>query len=219
MFSNINIIEEPFYKNLGDIIIKRLNLKKNQSIFLTGGSTFSKIYPYIKNDLPVSNRYYLTDERVNVDIKKTNYFNIKKNLIKKNNVNNFYFINHLPKKINQECKRYSKIIPDDVDLIFLSLGVDGHIASIFKKKLKQNKSSKKIIFSKKNNIRESRISINFTVINSAKNIFLVLDGKKKIETFNHFVNITRKNYPVFGIKNQKIDIFISKKIYRLINKK
>ena len=98
------------------------------------------------------------------------------------------------------------------------MGVDGHVASIFKKKQKRDKSIQKIISSKKNNIRDSRISVNFPVINSAKNIFLVLDGKKKIEIFKHYINNTRKNYPVFGIQNANIDIFVSRNVYRLINK-
>jgi 6-phosphogluconolactonase/glucosamine-6-phosphate isomerase/deaminase len=218
MLRNVNILEEPFYKNIANKIIKKLNIKKNQNIILTGGSTFSKIYPFIKNYLPTCNKYYLTDERINADIKKTNYFNLKKNLINKKNINNFYFINSSPKKIDCECNRYSKIIPNKIDLILLSLGVGGHIASIFKKKQTPKKNLQRVIYLKKNKIRESRISINFPVINSAKNIFLVLDGKNKIEIFKHYINNTRKNYPVFGIKNKNTDIFISKNAYNLINK-
>lgn len=218
MLRNVNILEEPFYKNVANKIIKKLNIKKNQNIILTGGSTFSKIYPFIKNYLPTCNKYYLTDERINADIKKTNYFNLKKNLINKKNINNFYFINPSPKKIDCECNRYSKIIPNKIDLILLSLGVGGHVASIFKKKQTPKKNLQRVIYLKKNKIRESRISINFPVINSAKNIFLVLDGKNKIEIFKHYINNTRKNYPVFGIKNKNTDIFISKNAYNLINK-
>jgi 6-phosphogluconolactonase/glucosamine-6-phosphate isomerase/deaminase len=218
MFRNINILEEPFYKNIANEVIKKLNIKKNQNIILTGGSTFSKIYPFIKNYLPIRNKYYLTDERINTDIKKTNYFNLKKNLINKKNINNFYFINPTPKKIDCECRRYSKIIPNKIDLILLSLGVGGHVASIFKKKQTPEKNLQKVIYFKKNKIRESRISINFPVINSAKNVFLVLDGKNKIEIFKHYINNTKKNYPVFGIKNKNTDIFVSKNAYKLINK-
>jgi 6-phosphogluconolactonase/glucosamine-6-phosphate isomerase/deaminase len=218
MFRNIHILEEPFYKNIANKIIKKINIKKKQNIILTGGSTFSKIYPFIKNHLPIRNKYYLTDERINTDIKKTNYFNLKKNLINKKNINNFYFINPTPKKIDCECRRYSKIIPKKIDLILLSLGVGGHVASIFKKKQTPEKNLQKVIYFKKNKIRESRISINFTVINSAKNVFLVLDGKNKIEIFKHYINNTKKNYPVFGIKNKNTDIFVSKNAYKLINK-
>lgn len=218
MLKNINILEDPFYKNIADKIINKFNKKKNQNIILTGGSAFSKIYPLIKNNLPIGNKYYLTDERINTNIKKTNYFYLKKNLINKKNINNFYFINPYPKKIDYECKRYSKIIPNKIDLILLSLGVGGHVASIFKKKQTSEKHLQKVIYSKKNKIRESRISINFSVINSAKNVFLVLDGKNKIEIFKHYINNTRKNYPVFGIKNNNTDIFISKNTYKLINK-
>jgi 6-phosphogluconolactonase/glucosamine-6-phosphate isomerase/deaminase len=218
MFRNIYILEEPFYKNIANKIIKKINIKKKQNIILTGGGAFSKIYPFIKNYLPIRNKYYLTDERINTDIKKTNYFNLKKNLINKKNLNNFYFINPTPKKIDCECRRYSKIIPNKIDLILLSLGVGGHVASIFKKKQTPEKNLQKVIYFKKNKIRESRISINFTVINSAKNVFLVLDGKNKIEIFKHYINNTKKNYPVFGIKNKNTDIFVSKNAYKLINK-
>jgi 6-phosphogluconolactonase/glucosamine-6-phosphate isomerase/deaminase len=218
MLRNVNILEEPFYKNIANKIIKKINVKKNQNIILTGGSTFSKIYPFIKNYLPNCNKYYLTDERINADIKKTNYFNLKKKLINKKNINNFYFINPSPKKIDYECNRYSKIIPNKIDLILLSLCVGGHVASIFKKKQTSKKNLQRVICLKKNKIRESRISINFPVINSAKNVFLVLDGKNKIEIFKHYINNTKKNYPVFGIKNKNTDIFVSKNAYKLINK-
>ena len=33
MFSNINILEEPFYKNIADKIIKKVNLKKIKIFF------------------------------------------------------------------------------------------------------------------------------------------------------------------------------------------
>jgi len=171
MFRNINILEEPFYKNIANEVIKKLNIKKNQNIILTGGSTFSKIYPFIKNYLPIRNKYYLTDERINTDIKKTNYFNLKKNLINKKNINNFYFINPTPKKIDCECRRYSKIIPNKIDLILLSLGVGGHVASIFKKNKHQKRIYKKLFTLKKIKLENLEFRLIFQLLTLQKTYF------------------------------------------------
>ena len=148
-------IGKPYYKNLSVIFTKEILKHRNKNIFLTGGNTFKKIYKNMNfnsiNRFIEKKNFFITDERMKVDLKKTNYLNIYDNFLKKNNIKNFHYINFEVKNLKKEIKRYEKKLPPFPDLIFLSLGQFGHVASVYKKS-KLLSSRKKVGLKKKQNI-------------------------------------------------------------------
>ena len=94
-------------------------------------------------------KFYLTDERI-VSL-KSKYSNSKFILecLKKNKIENknFFLINKYKNyQISDLVKRCSKAV-NSIDIIILTLGLDGHIASIFDNHLPLKKKKIKIFLS------------------------------------------------------------------------
>lgn len=213
---NILTFESNFEKKFL-IYLKQKIIKPRVNIFLTGGNTFRKIYyNFNKNWSHKNKKYFLTDERfVNLNHKLSNMKMIKENFFKNIDNRNFNFIN-ISKNLskNQIIKSYQLLLPKKIDLIFLSMGEDGHIASIFSKKNKQ--INKKVFFDQ--NTQPNRISIGTSVIKKSKLIILVIKGKKRGIFFNNYLNSNvKKNFVISLLKNPLI--FLDKKAYSCLNSK
>lgn len=111
---------------------------KNKSVLLTGGRTAKKIYTILQREFPLSGlsgiNFYVGDERCvpfsNID---SNYGMIKSTL----------FANGIPigchvfpmdielESLDIAAKTYAGLLPQILDLVILSVGNDGHIASLF----------------------------------------------------------------------------------------
>jgi len=85
------------------------------------------------------------------------------------------------------------------DQIFLGMGNDGHIASLFPNS-EELFSKNNIERTKKHNNYE-RITITLELIKKAKHVFLILLGEKKISTFNNIVNNKIVNSPIYHAIN------------------
>ncbi len=213
-----NIVSKPYIKNLSIIFKKEIFKKKNRKILLTGGNTFKQIYSNI-NINPKSNHlkkklFFVTDERINVKLKDTNFKNIKKNFFKNKNIKIFFYFNFKDNNIKNSLKKYSSLLPKAPDLVFLSLGSGGHVASIFKNsnllEIKQ-----KLGFKKKSKFMGARISISMNYINRSKKIILVVGSNKSYELKNFLLNRI-KHYPAFKINKKNILIYIYDKEYNKV---
>ena len=182
-----NIVSKPYIKNLSIIFKKEIFKKKNRKILLTGGNTFKQIYSNI---------------------------NIKKNFYKNKNIKNFFYFNFKDNDIKNSLKKYSSLLPKAPDLVFLSLGSGGHVASIFKNsnllEIKQ-----KLGFKKKSKFMGARISISMNYINRSKKIILVVGSNKSYELKNFLLNRI-KHYPAFKINKKNILIYIYDKEYNKV---
>jgi 6-phosphogluconolactonase/glucosamine-6-phosphate isomerase/deaminase len=197
--------------------IKNLKLKKI-NILLTGGKSASKVYNYLFSDLRKINKYfstYLTDERC-VDFHNTNsnFYLINKKLKKTNFQNMVIFpILNDDKTFVTSAADYIKKIPIKIDLLLLSVGQDGHVASIFERDWKKHKTKKKVIFIKKEYNKFSRITITWQTIKLAKKIFIFCKGYKRGKIF--FLSTMKKKHilrKVFLSKPQTF-IFFDKSAY------
>jgi len=130
------------FLNLFDSIIFK-NTKKNINILLTGGSTIKKLYIFWSKNFKFYKKkfnFFVSDERLFVNNKYTNSYNIQNNFL----INiarfeyKFFKINSYPKSILDELNNYSKKIKK-IDIAILSLGKDGHLASIFNRKKRLEK--------------------------------------------------------------------------------
>jgi len=208
-------VSKPYYKNISILLKKEILKKKNKNIFLTGGNTFKKIYSEMNLNLPEKifkkKLFYITDERINVNLKNTNYFNIYNNFFKKKYTANFENINLRIKNLTKEVIRYSHKLPIFPDLTFLSLGKYGHVASVFQKS-NLLCCNERVGFKKKTNNLETRISLSMSYINKSKRVILVVGPDKISELKNFFKK--NHNCPASKIDKKKICIYIYDKEYK-----
>lgn len=181
------------------IIIKKIHKKKKLvNIYLTGGRTSKLVYKHLKKKLITYKKkinFFLGDERFTLIENKTNLYNIKKNLLIYNNKYQKFFFFNLKKDIKTSLRIYKKNCPLP-DITLLTLGDDGHIASIFKySDVFLNKESKFFITNKHN---ESffRISMTPKFIKKSKKIFLFIHGKRKTDLLKLIITKKYNKFPV-----------------------
>jgi 6-phosphogluconolactonase len=164
--------------------ISKLDIK---SLMLTGGSTAKSLYKYWSINPPVflSNNWYLFgDERcVPPSHTDSNYGMLVSALFPKGVPINCKIERIKGEATNclSEAERYSKILPSSVDILLLSVGSDGHVASLFpgSEVIDEMKSSVALVHSLE--LTSKRVTITPKVIKSAKNIIVMAAGKNKGE--------------------------------------
>lgn len=215
-------------QNVSESISKKVNScleqKKRCSFFLTGGNSVKPIYrSWRKKNLWDNSRmdYYFGDERiVHFNNLNSNYYMIKHNLFK-GKVPKRCRLNRIKgetKDSRLEIKRYNLLMPESFDIIILSLGSDGHIASLFPemslKNLNQN-----FLITKSKNFSYKRISISPALINRFDNIFLLISGKSKGEVLAKINNQKLSNlYFPFGLINKDIECILDNDAFLSHNK-
>jgi len=90
------------------------------------------------------------------------------------------------------------------DIVLLTLGDDGHIASIFNYSDVLFDKKSKFFISNKNNESFSRISMTPNFIKKSRKIYLLVYGKKKITLFKSIIKKKYNKYPVNLIIKQSL---------------
>lgn len=167
--------------------------KKNISIILTGGRSAKLLYKYLYKYFDKSKKkisFYLSDERLNS--KKLNSSMIEKFFINKLKVLNYNFFKILDSKsLTKSLMNYSIILPPKPDLTILSVGDDGHIASLFpNNNFLDNKLKIKKIYNNSLTIK-NRVTITSKVILSSKKIFVLCPTLKKKKIF---IKLQKNNF-------------------------
>jgi 6-phosphogluconolactonase len=169
-----------------DEITGCVNKKGNCTILLTGGRSSMKIYQAWSR-LPGFNKirhvnFYFGDERcVPRNHADSNYALVMKNLFP-NGVPcacNIYGINVQGLDPAVAAKKYSEILPFEIDLLLLSLGDDGHIASIFPGSKLLSEFDSRVLPVSEPSIRHNRISITPAVLKEAEKVYIFAVGKEK----------------------------------------
>ena len=214
--SAFNIIENK---------IKEIIQKKDKcKIMLTGGSTAASIYKVWSDDfinILGNIEIYLTDERcVPATDKRSNYLNV---------VNNLYQgsppINHklFPMLVNNLegshiAKAYNKKVPNYIDILMVSLGEDGHIASLFKDYNPSSILFEKIIAVDAPVEPKHRSTITHKVLNNCNNTYLFVKGEHKAEIFKKVISNDKK-YKYMSAKLLKNPVvFLDKTAYNILQK-
>ena len=153
----MNIISKNFtgknYRhNLTKYLINILKKNHSKKLILTGGKTSKSIYKvFLKKIINLNTKIdiFLTDERClkigNKNLNEKFFLNKFKN----SKINFFPILSD--KNFLVSANKYSKILPNQPSIILLSIGSDGHIASIFKNSKALKK--KKKLFMRKRNIK------------------------------------------------------------------
>ena len=96
-----------------------------------------------------------------------NYHLLNKTFNSKLKIKKFYSSNDVAKNL----KSYQNILPKRLDVVFVSLGLDGHVLSWFPNDLKW-KSSQKVSFIIEKSIKiKKRLTLNKNFVNKSKIVF------------------------------------------------
>ena len=164
-----------------------LEFKGNCSVMLTGGRTASRLYdawteiPGLHNSKNVS--FYFGDERiVSPNSLESNYNLVMRTLFVKGVPSGCSIFRAETDGLNPEilARLYGDMLPNDIDVLILTAGEDGHIASIFPDhNLTLDQETRKTVFVRSPNLKMHRISITPHIILNARKIFLLATGFEK----------------------------------------
>jgi 6-phosphogluconolactonase len=159
------------------------------SIALTGGRTAKEIYKIwscCSKFKKLSNiDYFLTDERcVSIENSLSNAGMVMDTLFS-NGIPahcNFYAPIKSEIDISGQVQRYESIIPRKIDIVLLTVGDDGHIASIFPKTEATLENRKYFIETTSPVMPKKRVTLTYPAILNAKKIYIlgVTEAKKKL---------------------------------------
>jgi len=177
-------------------------------IALTGGVSAKKVYLEIANNFNINSlsniKYYQTDERfVPFNHPDNNSKLILDSLFKNANSETrkkFYRINTNNLSYTDAARGYDDIYPDALDILILTIGDDGHIASIFPDSIMGHSNDKVMTTSSKSeNNSHKRISITpFTIFNSKHIFVLAPTNLKKNILFRILESSIQGNYNLPG---------------------
>jgi 6-phosphogluconolactonase len=197
-------------------------LRKGKCDFmLTGGETASQLYlelfPLIKG---FSERiyFYFGDERcVDTNSPDSNYNMVINLLPNYFNKDRFYRIIGDSKDAKEECVRYSELLPERIDILLLSIGVDSHIASLFPG-FDLISNPNKVITSQSPYHKYQRITITKEVIDNSIQVFCLARGRAKGQALANSLkeNSTITEYPARLVKSKQWILDLSAANYLLL---
>jgi 6-phosphogluconolactonase len=105
------------------------------------------------------------------------------------------------------------------DLIFLGLGTDGHTASLFPGQRSLNERKRLVVPVKGGNPKVSRLTMTYPVINSGRQIVLMVFGKEKAGVVKTVIEGKQSRFPAQGIEpmNGKLIFLIDREAASLLS--
>ena len=156
---------------------------------LTGGNSVKEIYSYWKKSSPWQHskiRYSISDERCVPEFHKMSNFGMIKNVYFYKDMTKYRLFNFNSKNsLYINTKKFEKYTNNLIDILLLSLGEDGHFASIFPNTGQIFKKGALIISKAK---PYNRISISADIVKKSKKVFVLVSGKKKAYILKRILN-------------------------------
>ena len=194
-------------------------VKGRFSFVLTGGDSPARLYQRLSKEKGINWKkvdFFVGDERFVSE--NSNYSNI--NLCKRKLLNNIniskkqiYKIDIKKKSLKKTSINYEKKLKKyflnkkvKFDLILLGIGLDGHIASLFKDNIKI-KSNKNVETVKRKDYQ--RITLSIKCINNSKAIFLWAPGKNRLNIIKKILIDRKFKYPASYLKQKNNYLFYS----------
>ncbi|XDZ70403.1 6-phosphogluconolactonase [Alphaproteobacteria bacterium LSUCC0744] len=167
-------------------ILETLESKTVCSVMLTGGNSVISFYSqwsqYLENCLSHI-IFYFGDERcVSPSSVDSNFFTVNKYLFNHNRnseLSQVYRIRAESDNMEAEAARYSLLLPNSIDILLLSMGHDGHIASLFPNSPALLETERKVVPVTGPKAPFKRITITPPVIQAAKQVYVLAIGEEK----------------------------------------
>lgn len=220
LFDNKISLFQNLAEDILDIAKKSIIEKNFFSIVLTGGSSTRGLYKILSGSESNFNKWhiYISDERIlPKDHQDRNDRVIKKIWLDNNRIpkKNIHFIQAelCPNKAREEYEdKLHKV--KKFDVVLLSVGEDGHIASLFPGHKYNNKQN---VIIERNSPKppKQRISISYQKLNNTKNLFMIIIGNSKRSIVRRLLKDER--LPANSIGGDKKKIYIQKKIIDGLN--
>ncbi|MBC7537355.1 MAG: 6-phosphogluconolactonase [Bacteriovorax sp.] len=192
--------EEALALAAAEIFVEQFKLAINRSgrftVLLSGGGTPKLTYEHLARE-PFKNK---------IDWSMVNIFWGDERCVEKNDPLSNYlmaseaFLSHLPIPVQQIhpiicnkdphvsagryeelLKEYFKPSPPSFDLVFLGLGLDGHVASLFPQTQTLEENKRWVIVVQKEREDFARITLTLPILNLAKVIVFLVSGAEKNE--------------------------------------
>jgi 6-phosphogluconolactonase len=214
--SNIEVLAletHQWDQQCANLILKEIDsvLSHNSecNIALTGGVTATYVYremnPYFNKDTYIQRvNIYFSDERcVPIGFNQTNYELVVQNLFGGKAPNNLkiYPIDGAAIDIAAEAQRCNDLLQSDIDILLLSLGVDGHIASLFKLSPSIKKNDSNFVPIVRSIPFISRISITPHLISKAKKVIVFAKGFEKVAQLKKLISGVQEDEPISLLSN------------------
>jgi len=177
--------EENSAKFLANLLVEKLETKKEIVLGLVGGRSAEKVYLFLsKKNLPWNKIHiFLVDERqVPIDDEHSNFKIIKKYF--KENLHPYDYLKGAD-FYSEELKKYGS----KFDILFLSAGEDGHIAGLYPNHHSiQDYSEFFIEMNDSPKPPAKRMSASYNLILKSSCAVIIFKGKEKKEALNKFLN-------------------------------
>jgi 6-phosphogluconolactonase len=188
-FKDIDKLSEQLANEILDIAKNSIKLNNNFKIVLAGGTSVINLYKILRNSKSDWRRWqiYIGDERclpLQDNDRNDHIINkvwLNSSPIPKQNIN----FMHAELGADNGALHYEKMLKNigDFDIVLLSIGEDGHAASLFPDHLYNEKKS---VVVERNSPKypKDRISMSYSRLNQSKNIFKVVNGSSKQNALN-----------------------------------
>lgn len=183
IFQDIDKLSKQLSKDILLVANESIYTKGSFRIVLTGGNSVSSLYKILSNAKSNWDKWhiYLGDERcLPKDSKLRNDVFIKKAWISDSKIpsKNIHFINSELSDKDIEIS-YCNVLKevDYFDVVLLSIGEDGHVASLFPYKVHNNNDV--VIEKKSPKYPERRVSLSYSRLNKSHYVFKIVCGPSK----------------------------------------
>jgi 6-phosphogluconolactonase len=179
------------------------------NVMLTGGRSASLLYAAWKEHFDISTikgaNFYFGDERCVPHSNADSNYSMAKKVLFSHNQNDFQIF-HMGENFDDleiAAKKYEACLPNQIDILLLGVGIDGHIASIFPGSKAFEERVREVMPIISPVPPKYRLTITPTVIYRAKKIFILAPGFSKEEVFQRAVNCKDApiEFPISMVKN------------------
>ena len=210
VYPNIDELSEQLARDILTLAEKSIKLNNNFKIVLTGGESIINTYKILNNSSSDWSKWhiYLGDERcLPAGDRNRNDYIIKQVWLNNSQIlkKNIHFI-HAELGPNNGALYYEKILSNTgyFDIVLLSMGEDGHTASLFPGHF-YNKNKSVVSECNSPKYPKNRISVSYSRLNKSKNIFKVVCGSSKKKAVDLW--LAGKTLPINKIYVQSEKIF------------
>ena len=210
IFKNTNKLSQKLANDILSVAESSIKSKNSFKVVLAGGDSILQTYEILSNSKSDWGKWhiYMGDERcLPLKDKERNDHNINTVWLNNSSIpkKNIHFM-HAELDAKQAVSHYETTLKEvkNFDLTLLSMGEDGHTASLFPGHF-YNKNKSVVSECNSPKYPKNRISVSYSRLNKSKNIFKVVCGSSKKKAVDLW--LAGKTLPINKIYGQSEKIF------------